>query len=134
MKRSPYVLIPAALLALSACASKPSDTVTLDQDKTQSCAPLVLQKGQTLILTLPSNPTTGFRWTLSEDASPQLRNLGPEVYTNPEEEGLIGAEGTSTWRFRAAEVGRAHLKLAYQRPWETAEPASQSVDCALEVR
>jgi inhibitor of cysteine peptidase len=86
------------------------------------------------VVTLPSNPTTGFRWSIIENAVPQLQSLGQEVYSNPEGDGLIGAEGRSTWRFRAAEVGSTHLKFAYQRPWETEAPPSQVVDCAIEVR
>lgn len=133
MKRTLYLLAPLAL-ALGACTTSHPDIVTIDGADTRSCAPLVLDRGQTLILSLPSNPTTGYRWVVTDDAAPQLESLGPEVYSNPKVETLIGADGQSTWRFKAATEGDATLRLAYKRPWESDSPPSQSVECALRIQ
>ena len=67
------LLLPLSLALLAACASAPKQNVTVDN---QSACPLQLKTGQNLILTLPSNPTTGFRWVVEDAASGVLRSLG----------------------------------------------------------
>jgi inhibitor of cysteine peptidase len=122
----------ASLALLAACAQKPS-TQTLTQEQGNKC-PLSLDLGQQLILSLPSNPTTGFRWVLRDGAESVLQSLGPEVYSNPEDAGLVGAAGKSTWRFQTRERGEGRLLLTYQRPWETDVAPAKTFDCELRVK
>ena len=128
----PRLLLPASVALLAACASNdktPSSVVLSDDNR----CPQTLQSGQQLIVSLPSNPTTGYRWILHEAAAKQLRSLGPEVFSNPKAD-MIGGDGLSTWRFEAQESGSGRLYLTYQRPWEAdAEPAGM-FDCRIEVR
>jgi inhibitor of cysteine peptidase len=124
------VLSLAALL--SACAQKPS-SVTLEQKQQAKC-PLTLHVGQQFILRLPSNPTTGFRW-LVRDAAPQvLKSLGPEVYSNPEDSGLVGSGGISTWRFDVVAAGEGQLSLTYERPWEVGVVPALRFTCTLKAQ
>ncbi len=130
----PYVVsrcvVPLSLLLLGACASTPLSSVSVSEDR--HC-PLSLHTGQMLIVSLPSNPTSGYRWNLREVSSEQLRSLGPEVFSSPEND-LIGGDGISTWRFEAADSGSGRLYLTYQRPWESdAEPAGL-FDCRIDVQ
>lgn len=120
----------APVLLLAGCASAPPSSVVLNDDA--NC-PLSLQRGQTLILTLPSNPTTGYRWTLRDVSAEQLKSLGPEVFSSPQND-LIGGDGTSTWRFEAADSGSGRLYLTYQRPWETDTEPTGLFDCRIEVQ
>jgi inhibitor of cysteine peptidase len=124
-------LLPILGLALLAgCAHSPDSLIL--QKQTQ--CPLRLSSGQLLMLTLPSNPTTGFRWVLRDGAESVLESLGPEVYSNPEDAGLVGSAGVSTWRFNVKQAGKGQLRLAYQRPWETDVAPEKTFDCALEAR
>ncbi|MNZ30279.1 Chagasin family peptidase inhibitor I42 [compost metagenome] len=125
-------LLPLSALLLAGCAGQPSPVVSLED--AGDCKPLRLVQGQELVLMLPSNPTTGFRWEMRDAASSVLRSLGPEVYSNPEDSGLIGSAGQSTWRFRVVQPGEGHLQLAYQRPWEKEVPPAQIFDCAISSR
>lgn len=121
-----------SLALLAACAQTPS-SVTLEQKQQGKC-PLSLQVGQQFILRLPSNPTTGFRWLL-RDAAPQvLQSLGPEVYSNPEDAGLVGSAGVSTWRFQVAKAGEGQLALTYERPWEVGVVPAQRFNCTIKAR
>jgi len=52
------LLVPVSLALLTACATQPKQNVTLEK---QSQCPVRLNSGQNLILSLPSNPTTGYR-------------------------------------------------------------------------
>ena len=120
----------APLFLLAGCASTPPSSIALNDD---ADCPLTLQPGQMLIVSLPSNPTTGYRWNLREVSAEQLKSLGPEVFSSPKSD-VIGGDGLSTWRFEAAEAGSGRLYLTYQRPWEVdAEPAGL-FDCRIEVQ
>ncbi|AHL74601.1 peptidase inhibitor I42 [Stutzerimonas stutzeri] len=126
----PRLLPFTALLVLAGCAGAPPSSVALSDD---TACPLSMQPGQTLILSLPSNPTSGYRWSLREVSSEQIKSLGPEVFSSPKND-LIGGDGLSTWRFEAANSGSGRLYLTYQRPWESqAEPAGL-FDCRIEVQ
>ena len=119
-----------ALAMLTACVHQSG---TLELKKDRQC-PLTLNKGQQLILSLPSNPTTGFRWEVRDNAASVLQSLGPEVYSNPEDAGLVGAGGISTWRFTAREPGEGRLLLTYQQPWEPNVPPAETFECELRVK
>jgi inhibitor of cysteine peptidase len=129
---APRLILAFSLALLSACAQKPT-SVTLEQ-KQQSKCPLTLHVGQQFILRLPSNPTTGFRWLLRDSAPQILQSLGPEVYSNPEDAGLVGSAGVSTWRFEVTQAGEGQLALTYERPWEVGVVPAQRFDCTLNAQ
>lgn len=126
----PRLLLLVPLLVLAGCAGTPPSSVALSDDAT---CPLSMQPGQTLILSLPSNPASGYRWTLRDVSTAQLKSLGPEVFSSPQND-LIGGDGISTWRFEAAESGSGRLYLAYQRPWESGTEPADLFDCRIEVQ
>lgn len=124
------LLVPLSFL-LAACAQQPRHNV--DMQDQEDC-PVQLQVGQTLTLSLPSNPTTGYRWLVQNPASDILRVLGPEVYSQPEEAGLVGSAGISTWRLLTKAPGEGHLVLVYQQPWAPQVRPVQTFDCKIIVR
>ncbi|WP_417693877.1 protease inhibitor I42 family protein [Pseudomonas sp.] len=124
------LLVPFSLALLSACATQPKHNVTVE--KLSQC-PVQLTNGQNLILNLPSNPSTGYRWAIQDSAGGVLKALGPEVYRNPEDAGIVGAAGVSTWRFRAFAAGTGRLRLTYQQPWAPEVPPVETFDCAISV-
>lgn len=128
-----HLLPLAATTLLAACAHQAPGTLELD-DQQRLCDPLELRAGQTFDLRLPSNPTTGFRWVLRDSGAPALRLLGPEVYTTPEDAGLVGSAGVSTWRFRAVSRGEGQLTLDYRRPWEEGVAAERTFACRISIR
>ncbi|MEG0861240.1 MAG: protease inhibitor I42 family protein [Pseudomonas sp.] len=120
-----------SLALLTACAQQPRHTVELEK---QADCPLQLSTGQNLTLTLPSNPSTGYRWLLQNPAAGILRSLGPEVYSHPEDAGVVGSAGQSVWRFQAQGAGEGHLLLVYQQPWAPEVRPVQTFDCAISVK
>ncbi|MFL1517092.1 peptidase inhibitor I42 [Pseudomonas prosekii] len=128
-----FVPLAAALMAvalLAGCASQTSQNVTVEK---QSECPAKLHNGQNLIVMLPSNPTTGYRWSIQDSAGGVLRALSPEVYSNPEDAGIVGSAGVSTWRFQSFASGTGRLRLTYSQPWAPEVPAVQTFDCAISV-
>ena len=124
------LLLPLSLCLLTACASAPKQNVTVEN---QSACPLQLKTGQNLILTLPSNPTTGYRWAIQDSAGGVLRSLGPEVYTSSDNGQLLGSGGQSTWRFQVFAPGSGRLRLTSQQPWEPEAEPAQVFDCPITV-
>ena len=125
------LLLPLSLALLAACASAPKQNVTVEK---QSACPLKLKAGQNLTLTLPSNPTTGYRWAIQDSAGGVLRSLSPEVYKSADSGQLLGSGGQSTWRFQAFAAGSGRLRLTYQQPWEPEAEPAQVFDCAITVK
>ncbi|MBT2295347.1 protease inhibitor I42 family protein [Pseudomonas fluorescens] len=125
------LLVPLSFALLSACATPPKHNVTVE--KLSQC-PVQLTSGQNLILNLPSNPSTGYRWAIQDSAGGVLKALGPEVYRNPEDAGIVGAAGVSTWRFQAFAAGTGRLRLTYQQPWAPEVPPVETFDCAISVK
>lgn len=128
---APRLLVPLSFALLSACAQQPTQPVALDAE---SECPTRLQVGQTLTLTLPSNPSTGYRWRVENPAANVLQSLGPEVYSAPEEENVVGSAGVSTWRYQASSTGDGQLVLVYQQPWAADVAPVQTFDCRIVVR
>lgn len=121
------------LTLLAACSHDSTRTEPVVVEKQSQC-PVQLSTGQALTLTLPSNPSTGYRWLLQNPANTVLAPLGPEVYNSADNNDMVGSAGHSTWRFRATGAGSGHLLLVYQQPWAPEEKPARSFDCDIEVR
>lgn len=75
-------------------------------------------RGDTLVVRLPGNPTTGYRWSVVR-MPPSLRGISA-MYV-PSSPGRLGAGGTYVFRF-AVRRGSGVLRLVYRRPWERSRP------------
>ena len=100
------------LTALSACGA--SNEVKLDAGDAGS--QVELNAGQTLVVSLEGNPTTGYTWEAAELDEQVLRQVG-EAEFKPDSD-AIGAGGVQTLRFETVNSGQTTLKLVYHRPWE----------------
>jgi len=112
------VIFGLLLTALSACGA--SNDVELDAGENGS--QVELNAGQTLIVSLEGNPTTGYTWEAAELDEQVLQQVG-ETEFKPDSD-AIGAGGVQTLRFETMNSGQTTLKLVYHRPWEEdVEPA-----------
>lgn len=106
-------LLGALIVTIISGCSAPAALALEAEDDGQE---VTLQKGQVLVIALPGNPSTGYGWQMVDAEGAILRQVGePEFEADSE---LVGAPGTITLRFEAAEAGQMDLTLAYQRPWE----------------
>jgi len=106
------------LTALSACGSTNEVKLDAGDDGSQ----VELKAGQTLVVSLEGNPTTGYTWEVAELDEQVLRQAG-ETEFKPESD-AIGAGGVQTLRFETVNSGQTTLNLVYRRPWEEdVEPA-----------
>ncbi|MHC4586117.1 MAG: protease inhibitor I42 family protein [Planctomycetota bacterium] len=79
-----------------------------------------LEQGQILVVTLESNPTTGYSWQQAENQEPYLEQMGQPDFKQSLTGGppIAGAGGWEIFRFKAISAGQMTLQLVYRRPWE----------------
>lgn len=105
-------------------------------DDTHNATRHELARGQELVITLTSNPTTGYRWEIAEADKAIVRQVGDAEYKssasgNPP---LVGAGGAETFRFETIGAGTTTLKLVYRRSWETGVPPIKTYTVQVTVR
>jgi len=103
-------------------------TVT-DQDNGKT---IELAKGRTLVVELPSNPTTGYGWEVKGDPAP-LKLISSD-FKQPDESGKAGAPGVQQFRLEAGAAGTSTLKLVYRRPWEKHVAPARTFSLNVNVR
>ena len=91
-----------------------------------------LKKGQTLVIALEGNPSTGYTWEVVEIGEQVLRQKGDPEF-KPESD-LVGAGGVQTFRFEAVGAGQTDLKLVYHRPWEEGVEPLETFSVQVTVR
>jgi inhibitor of cysteine peptidase len=117
------LMLGALTLALAACAPGARTvplTLTYDdftRNKNQTVA-LSIHPRDTVEITIPSNPSTGYRWELG-GISPQevIAQGGDSEYVLPESQ-APGAGGQEIWSFKALKRGPCTISLNYSQAWE----------------
>ncbi len=103
------------LLVVTACANhKTTTTLTA----TNNGAQVDLQLGDEVIITLDSNPSTGYTWEAVNLDATMFKPSGEPIFTRSDST-LVGSGGTLTLTFKTLKVGSSTLTLIYHRPWET---------------
>jgi len=137
------------LLALTACSAviqandqtEQTDIGVVEQvaiDTSYDGQEIEVPAGHLLVITLESNPTTGFRWELSEPIDKGILALIQSEY-KPGERGkqnppVAGAGGTEVWTFEALTAGEVTISLEYSRPWEGGEKAVQTFNLTVVIK
>jgi inhibitor of cysteine peptidase len=144
MKRKLILTVLAAILVLSAlsvsaCSDKPG-TVTWEvpidnfMNKADHSDEIEVPVGDTFILKLGSNQTTGFEWgeeAVIEDTS-VLKQTGYE-YVEPDGD-VVGAAGQEVWTFEALKKGTTKVSMSYDRPWEGGEKGEWTYEITVTVK
>lgn len=99
---------------------------------TDNGSQVTLEVGQTLVLSLASNPTTGYQWGIAELDEAILRETDHQYKADWPV--TIGSGGKEVWRFQALNSGTTRLSLEYTRPWEENAEAIQTYTVEVMVR
>jgi predicted secreted protein len=84
--------------------------------------------GEELVVRLPENRTTGYRWHLALPAG--ALSLDGDSY-EAEAPGRPGSGGTRTFRLRATQPGTHRLGAALRRSWESGEGGRPALEFAI---
>lgn len=95
-----------------------------------------LRVGQTMVVALDSNSTTGYQWQVSDVEGGVLTPDTPfgEEIVEPHAPGLVGVGGTTHWRYVASRPGAVTLTFTYRRAWERNTPPAQTERYRVAVR
>jgi inhibitor of cysteine peptidase len=94
-----------------------------------------LQSGQELLVRLPSNPATGYRWALAAAPAEVLKLEGlPSFERNPNGANTPSAPGFEIWRFTLARKGQQVLTFDYRLPWDGDAPPAHQLSFTVTVR
>ena len=102
-------------LLLTACGAKETSLEAEDAGRQ-----IELAVGEKMLVTLASNPTTGYQWAVAEIDESVLAQLGTEYDADSPQ--LTGSGGEETFTFEAVGVGETALQLIYHRAWEEDVP------------
>lgn len=84
-----------------------------------------IRAGQTLVIALPANPSTGYSWGVESPDRSTLPQVN-DVETHQVSKGL-GAPARQVIRFRAVKTGQTDLRLVYRRPWQADLPPTMVI-------
>jgi len=119
MKTERVLLLLSVAAWLACCSHRVDRSVPVRLSADDAGRTVELAVGQEFILSLSSNPTTGFSWSFRCDREDILSALGePEYKPERSAPGIVGSGGTETFRFRGVLPGTATLQFEYRRSWE----------------
>lgn len=82
---------------------------------------LTMRPGQSFLVVLDGNPTTGYAWELKSLDESVVKLEGMPEYSLGGAQ--VGSGGAYVFRFSTVSAGETELVLIYHRPWEEdAEP------------
>jgi predicted secreted protein len=91
-----------------------------------------LRWDQELLVRLPNNPATPYRWSLAAAPTAVLKLEGlPAIERDP---GGAVERVVEIWRFTTAHTGQQVLIFDYRLPWETDAPPARRLSFTVTVR
>lgn len=116
-------LVTAVLLSLPACSS--AAPKEFSADITSSGKDITMTAGDTLIITLESNITTGYSWNENANIGDVTVIQQTDHKYQPPAVTIPGAGGNEIWNLKALKVGSSAISMEYRRPFEpNAAPAN----------
>ncbi len=128
-KKSIFAIILVAGIFLFSCAPKSVNLTEQDNGKE-----ITVNKGSAIVIKLPSNPTTGFDWYIRQ-LPENLQQEGAKTYIpSKSDKNLLGAGGTTEFKFKAVKSGEGTLILIYKRNWEGVTSKNKQFEVKINVR
>ena len=111
----------------AAPSMQPLELTTAD-----NAATVRVSRGGEVRITLDSNATTGYSWSLAR-LDPGVLEKAHQEYVAPRTS-RVGAGGQEVWKFKARSAGTTPLRLEYRRPWEKDAAPARVFEVTVTVR
>ena len=113
-------LIIIAVIVGGTVAASGGESKNVAADASFSGKTVEISAGDSLTVTLDSNPSTGFSWALKGTGNESvLKESGHEFKAAPANDPpLLGAGGKEIWTFKALNKGSSTISMEYTRSWE----------------
>ena len=91
--------------------------------------------GDTIMVTLGSNPTTGFTWPdIAQISNHEIVKQTDHNFVSPGQTAVLGASGNDVWTFKALNTGTTIISMDYSQPWEDGEKAEWTFIATIIVK
>jgi inhibitor of cysteine peptidase len=124
LKRILTPLVCIILIGIAGCSSLPQTTspkISYDdfaRDKNFSWSTNA-EVDQTIVVTLPSNPSTGFTWPdVVQLNNKELLQQKDHKFVPSGQTQVVGASGQDVWTFKTINEGTAVISMDYSQPWQ----------------
>ncbi len=88
--------------------------------------PIEVKSGETFVIELPSNPSTGYSWSFDLDPKSEiLHSIESRTIGSPEPKPGMG--GTMVWKFHAAKPGTVKVTFSSKRGNDTGDSKTFSI-------
>jgi predicted secreted protein len=130
--------IPAAAQSPAPGAPTAAAAITIDCDAfmetPNASAAVDAPAGSGVIVSLCSNPSTGFRWQdpVSSDAS--IASVGGWTFVAPDDADQPGAAGAEVLTLVTGATGHATVTASYDQPWEDGQTGAWTLTLDVVVR
>lgn len=133
--RMKYVLVSFCILCFTACSSmtKSGDGV-IDRpfSAVDASREIVLAPERSFEIVLPSNPTTGYSWTVTIEDVHVVQNVSHEYVAD--RSNRVGVGGNTTWSLQTRSAGKTAVTYLYQKSWEKDVAPTRTVVFTIIVR
>jgi inhibitor of cysteine peptidase len=132
-------LLPALFLFAASCGDDDDDDAQAPDEvqltQADDGTDVALADGGTLIVALPSNPSTGFAWAIVAPEPSNIELDGQPKFVPPgSTTPVVGAPGTEVFTFKTIADGTSTLKMEYRRSFEPNAPPGDTFSVEVEVR
>ena len=92
--------------------------------------------GDIVVVTLCSNPSTGFSWSEITQISDQLvlEQTDYQMIAAKAEGDIVGAPGTEEWTFKTLMKGTSTISMEYSQPWQGGEKGAWTFTLVVVVK
>jgi len=99
-----------------------NQNTNIEVDDAYNGKTLTLPVGETFMLSLQGNPSSGYEWSMDNGNDEVLLTTLDKGFKTQQSSDLLGQIGKFYWKFKALQPGSTHIKLVYARPWESVQP------------
>jgi inhibitor of cysteine peptidase len=132
-RRAAVVMAGALVLALTGGCGGGAEPSVVRLTEEDAGTTVALAVGDSLVVTLESNASTGYAWEVVAPLPESLEQEGEPEYFAPEDQDVVGAPGAQEFTFAVVSAGTGALDLAYVRPWEEDVEPEATYEVTIEV-
>lgn len=126
------VLSVTLLLLVAGCGKDKAGEVQVDE--TNDGDTIEIDSAGMLIISLPSNPSTGYSWQISDPTGGLAQQGDVEHVQANAATPLVGSGGTDIFTFKAGSPGEYKLGLVYSRSFEPNVPPIETFNLTVRVK
>ena len=90
--------------------------------------------GETIVITLASNPTTGFTWPdIAQISNQDIVEQTDHNFLSPDQMAATGTSGKDVWKFKTIGKGTTTIRMDYNQPWDGGEKSEWSLVATITV-